>query len=74
MLTVSSGWLGPETITNPAVEGALPKNNTIARIKLNARKSAFENKPRILQRPLEQSSLTFEIGRPYVQFIRAANG
>ena len=49
MLTVSSGWLGPETITNPAVEGAPPKNNTIAKIKLSARKSAFENKPRILQ-------------------------
>jgi len=43
MLMVNSGRLGPETTTNPAVEGTLANNMTMATIKLRSRKSAFEN-------------------------------
>src|SRR5271157_4583545 len=67
MLTVNSGWLGPEMTTNPAVEGTLANNRTTATIKLRSRKSAFENNCLIPLRPvLKQPSLAFKILWHYV--------
>ena len=43
MLTVNSGQLGPETTTNPGLEGTLASSMTMATTKLRSRKSAFEN-------------------------------
>jgi hypothetical protein len=70
MLMVNSGRLGRETITNPAVEGMLASNMTMATIKLRPRKSTFENNRLILLRPvLRQSSLAFKIRWLYAHFV-----
>jgi len=53
--------------TNPAVEGTLANNMTMATIKLRSRKSAFENSSLVPQLPvLKQPSLAFKIRWPYV--------
>jgi hypothetical protein len=58
---VNSGWLGPETSTNPAVEGTLANNRTMAMIKLRSPKLDFENNCLIPPRPdLNQPSLAFK--------------
>ena len=67
MLTVNSGWLGPGTTTNPAVEVTPANNKTMATIKLRSRKAAFENNCLMPRRSLvKQSSLAFKMRWPYV--------
>ena len=65
-----SGWLGPDTTTNPAVEGTLASNRTMATMKLRCRKPVFESNCLIPQRPvLKQPSLAFKIRRLYVHGV-----
>jgi hypothetical protein len=66
ILTVSSGWLGPETTIAPPTSERLPSRITAAIIELNARSSNFENACLIaLSLCLEQPAITFKLGRIY---------
>jgi hypothetical protein len=66
ILTVSSGWLGPETTIAPLASERLPSRITAAIIELNARSSNFENACLIASWScLEQPAITFKLGRIY---------
>jgi len=50
MLTVNSGWLGPNAMPTPAVNGRLASVMRTARTELRARRSDFENNSPIAPR------------------------
>ena len=65
MLMVNSGWLGPETMTSPAVDGDAGQQHDDGQDESQrTRRSDFENRFLILAETwLKQPSLAFKIRR-----------
>src|ERR1019366_295439 len=72
MLTVNSGRLGPETMTNPGLAGTLANNMMMATIKLRSLTSAFENNCLIPRLPLLATAIARVQGTPALPSILSA--